>query len=1042
MKDIEIPSSWEQGAFDILVSKYFRKTGVPQFNSDGTLSLDSDGNPILGPERSAKQWANRLASAWASWGMRGGYFNENSASIFRDEMIYILLAQMASPNSPQHFNTGLFESYNIIAPPEGNWYFDPKVNKAKLSKHRYERAAVNACFIQSVKDELVGDDSIFDLWEREARLFKSGSGTGTNFSTLRGKGEKLSGGGTSSGVMSFLRVGDRSAGTIQSGGTTRRAAKMVILDVDHPEIEDFVQSKVIEEHKAQALINAGFDPAWNAEGGAYDSVSFQNGNHSVRISQGFLEAVRNNTQWDLIGRVDGKVTKTISARSLWNQIAEAAWACADPGVQYDDILNDWNTVPNDGPLRATNPCSEYTHLEDTACNLASLNLVKFFDQDTQSFDVESFIYVTRLYTIMLEISVSMSHYPSAILAKNSFEHRTLGLGYANLGALLMRAGLPYDSNGGRAAMGAITALLTEVAYSTSAEMAKVLGPAVAYTRNQEPMARVLRNHARAAIGSQGYQAALGEFESLTVIPQLLNHNDLANTPLANLSPAVIDYAKIMLKGTEKSGYRNLQVTVLAPTGTIGLQMGCDTTGIEPDYALVKSKKLAGGGFLKIVNSSVLPALHTLNYTQEEAESILEWALGTNTLHVDTAINFGSLCSRGLSAEVCNRIEKILPQVTELEHAFTPYIVGIDTLVSLGLDESDWLSPDFSLLRSLGFTTSEIDSSSKRICGHQTVQGAPALNPAHLPVFDTANYCGDGTRVISWEGHVRALGAVAPFLSGSASKTVNLPKEASVEDIKAAYETAYSLGVKCVSVYRDQSKLSQVLTSTTKDAREEDEERFFTYWQDIPEGTSPTEYYQNAKPPKFKLPALRFGPTWKFSIANTEVFLHAGEYADGTLGEIFIDLSKEGSTLKGTISCFAIAVSQGLQYGLPLDKLVDTFTFQTFEPRGMVSGSPNLKMANSIIDAVFRLLAYHYLNRTDLVQIPAEVIEDMPKSITTHKNTAPEIKAANDGTPLGAFSPVQTIDKASGKLCDLCGGNMLHSGSCYVCSNCATTTGCS
>lgn len=1031
LRGVRIPTSWDQTSFDILVSKYFRKAGVPQIDDDGNPLLDDSGNIILGPERFAEQWAKRLAGAWAHWGVKAGYFDQASGDIFFDEMVYILLAQIASPNSPQHFNTGLWESYAIMAEPEGNWYYDPDKEDVVLSSHRFERSGANACFIQSVEDKLVGDDSIFDLWEREARLFKSGSGTGTNFSNIRGKGEKLSGGGTSSGVMSFLRVGDRSAGTIQSGGTTRRAAKMVILDADHPEIEDFIWSKVIEENKVKALVAGGFDPNWTAEGGAYDSVSFQNANHSVRIPRGFLQAVDADEDWNLTERTTGKVTKTVKARDLWNKIAEAAHLCADPGLQFDDIINDWNTAANDAPLRATNPCSEYTHIEDTACNLASLNLVKFMDNNTGAFNAEAMIYVARLYTIMLEITVTMSHYPSAKLAKNSYEHRTLGLGYANLGALLMRNGLPYDSDAGRAVAGSLTSLLTSVAYTTSAEMANVVGACKAYTRNKEHVSRVITNHARAAFSNGG---DLGRFEGLTVTPKEINYKDLAGTGFENLEDIVKTHAKHSLRGLKKNGYRNMQVSVLAPTGTIGLQMGCDTTGIEPDFALVKFKKLAGGGYIKIVNNSVEPALKKLNYTQDAIEKILLYIVGTGTLNTQTAvINHNSLLEKGLDEDTLRRFESNVPRSSSLVSLFSAPILGGSTLAKFGIDEAAIASPNFNFLKAIGFSDLDIKVSSDQICGHQTVEGCANLATKDLAIFDTASICGDGKRVISWEGHIKMLGAISPFLSGAASKTINLPESATVLDVAQAHRMAYDMAVKCVAIYRDNSKLSQVLSASSTTVEEKDPE--FVTIDDIPENVSPTEFYHTTNPPKFKLPSQRFGPTWKFTIASTEIFLHAGEYPDGTLGELFIDISKEGSTLKGILSCFAIAVSQGLQHGLPLAKLVDAFTFQTFEPRGLISGSENLKMANSIIDAIFRQLAYYYLGRDDLVQVttPGGVRRGYQQP-SKPREIAVDVAAPNPNTVLTAGG--------SGNICETCGGSMVQSGTCYRCSNCGNTTGCS
>jgi len=1063
MDDIDAPAAWDQVAIDVLASKYFRKRGVPQLDDDGDPIIDPvNGAPVLGAENSAKRWALRLADAWRTWGERGGYFaSREDAEAFRDEMAYMLITQMGSPNSPQHFNTGLFESYGIVGDPEGNWYYDEDDGDVKLSKHRYERSAVSACYIQSVQDKLVGEGSIFDLWEREARLFKAGSGTGSNFSALRGKGEPLSGGGVSSGVMSWLKIGDAGAGSVASGGTTRRAAKMVILNVDHPQIVEFVNSKVEEERKAAALIAGGFSAEWNAEGGAYESINFQNGNHSVRLTEGFLQAVADDTDWNLTGRVDGKVLKTLKARDLWDQIAQAAWRSADPGVQFDDLINDWNTAASDGWLNGTNPCSEYTHLDDTACNLASLRLTKFYNDESGEFDVDSYRHAARLFTIMLEISVSMAHYPSAKLAKNSFEHRTLGLGYADMGSLLMRAGLPYDSAEGRAVIGALSAIMHAQAYATSAELAAAVGPAAAYGRNVEHMERVIRNHARAAYGSRINESELGAFELLHVKPMVIDHSVLKRTLFAPLSDAVIAAADNMLAGAAL-GRRNMQVTVIAPTGTIGLQMSVGTTGIEPDYALVKGKKLAGGGFMKISNESVAPALRRLGYAERQINDILTHALGTATLNGQTAVRRETLIAKGFTEDMVDRVESGLARAMDLRSAFAQHTVGVDSLLALGIP-AERLNGGFDLLEWLGFSADEINSSSVEICGHQTVEGAPGLNPADLPVFDTAGYCGDGTRVIRWEGHVKALGAVAPHLSGSCSKTINLPNNASVDDVRACFELAYAIGVKATAIYRDGSKASQVLAASTTHSNKELKEA-----AEIPRtvdtmapGTSPTAFYHGSAPPRFRLPNLRFGPTFKFNVGGTELFLHVGEYPDGSVGEIFLDLLKEGSALKGAVSTWAIAVSHGLQYGVPLEKFVSAFTYHSFPPSGVVAGDPNLKMATSIADAVFKLLGYHYLGDTSLVQVtnpgPQRLIGTAADGTAWSANVVnspqrplgePVSAESADGFVAPAVVPTAPVTfghkwgSATGEICSSCGGQLIRAGTCSYCSSCGDTTGCS
>lgn len=1063
MPSVEVPSTWDQVSVDVVASKYLRKEGVPQYNDDGTQILDDDLAPVLGPETSVKQAALRIANAWRIWGDRGGYFATPTDSLaFRDEIAYMIVTQMGSPNSPQWFNTGLNEAYGIEGDPEGNVYYDPETDEVVESPHKHFRSAANACFIQSVDDQLVGDGSIFDLMEREARLFKGGSGSGTNFSNIRGKNEKLSAGGVSSGLMSFLKVSDAAAGGIKSGGTTRRAAKMVLVDVDHPEIIDFIWAKAKEERKAAALVAAGWDPSWNAEDGAYANSHYQNFNGSVMITPGFMDAVQRGADWDLVARTNRAVTSTLPARSLWDQIAEAAWQCADPGVMFSDIINDWNTAANDEPIVGTNPCAEYVYINDTACNLASLNLLRFYDDASRTFNEDEFRHAARLWTIALEITVAMSHYPSPDIARRSWEHRTLGLGYANLGALLMRAGLPYDSEQGRAAMAAITSVMLTTAYATSAEMAAAVGPSVAYGRNVEPAQRVIRNHARAAWGSDRHDSPWGPYENLTVNYPGIDHQVLAEGPFANLSAVAKDCAVKMVEAVETDGLRNQQVVVIAPTGTIGLQMGCDTTGVEPSFALVVGKKLAGGGYMKIVNSSVEPALVGLGYSPDEVAAIIGHALGTGTLQGATAVNRGALAAKGLPEDALDRIEARLASAFVLNDAVSPSVVGDDALVAAGIDLDQAHQPGFDLLSVFGFSPREIHQSSQTICGHQTVEGAPGLKDEHLAVFDCANYCGDGSRAIHWSGHVKALGAVAPHVSGSVSKTINMPNDVTVADVKEAYELTYAYGVKNCAIYRDGSKGSQVLASgrldndTVADQPELTDDDIEAMMEEavaeaarmlttIEPGTSPTEFYKGRTPPKFRLPSLSFGPRWKFTVGDTEVFLRAGEYEDGTLGEIFVDLSKEGSTLKGVLSCFAIAISQGLGHGVPLEKFVDTFCFHTFEPRGLVQGHDQLKMANSIVDAMFRVLGHHYLGRDDLVQVKTR-----PKRTTSaiQADTAAAVASGGSADSAGDFTATVDEDVPStprnepGPACSSCGNATVRSGACYRCLSCGESSGCS
>ncbi|HLL51181.1 MAG TPA: adenosylcobalamin-dependent ribonucleoside-diphosphate reductase, partial [Thermomicrobiales bacterium] len=850
--------------------------------------------------------------------------------------------------------------------------------------------------MQSANDSLVEPGGLMDLWVREARIFKYGSGTGTNFSAVRGEGEPLSGGGTSSGLMSFLRVGDRAAGAIKSGGTTRRAAKMVVVDVDHPDVEKFINWKVDEEKKVAALIAAGYSSDFN--GDAYATVSGQNSNNSVRVSEAFLAAVERDGDWELRWRTDpSHVSKTVKARDLWSQIAGAAWQCADPGLQFDTTINDWHTCPEAGRINASNPCSEYMFLDNTACNLASLNLLKFLDPETGEFDVESFRHAVRLWTIVLEISVLMAQFPSEEIARLSYEYRTLGLGYANLGTVLMLLGMPYDSDQARAYAGALTALMTGESYAASAELAAHLGPFPGFAANREHMLRVIRNHRRAA-----YDAAPSEYENLSVLPMPISAD---HVPATLLHAARESWDQALAKG-ELHGYRNAQTTLLAPTGTIGLLMDCDTTGVEPDFALVKFKKLAGGGYFKIANQSIEPALRNLGYSDEERRAILQYVLGTMTFDGAPHVNRVALLERGFLDSDINKVEASLPGVFELGFAFNVWALGEEALQRAGISASEASQPGFDLLRALGFKQREIDEANAVICGSMTVEGAPLLRDEHLPVFDCANRCGKtGTRFIHHMGHIRMMSAAQSFLSGAISKTINMPNEATVEDVLDAYEQSWRHGIKAMALYRDGSKLSQPLSakSDTKTAREADSTSESEIQLRIEQATAEAvtqaltqaraEWEQEraavaaskpatpvpvaAQPVRRRLPARRSGFTQEARVAGNKVFLRTGEYEDGTIGEIFIDMHKEGAAFRSMINCFAIAISKGLQYGVPLEEFVETFTFTRFEPQGMVSGHPNIKMSTSIIDYVFRVLGLEYLGRTDLAQVPPELDEPVP-----------------------------------------------------------------
>jgi len=1087
MTDAEIPAEWSQVAADIMVSKYFRKAGVPQFDDAGNKILDDSGEPVTGPERSARQVIDRLANTWRWWGEEKGYFaTPQDAQAFEDELAYMLLHQMAAPNSPQWFNTGLHHRYGIEGPEQGFWFVDPESEELTASPDSYSRPSPHACFIQSVDDDLVNAGGIMDLWVREARLFKFGSGTGTNFSNLRAEGEPLSGGGKSSGLMSFLKVGDRAAGAIKSGGTTRRAAKMVILDVDHPDIETFINWKAVEEEKVKTLIAAGYSSDFNGE--AYATVSGQNSNNTVRMTNEFVEAVMADEDWNLTRRTDGAPMKTVKARDLWHQIAQAAWASADPGVQFHTTINEWHTSPAGGQIRASNPCSEYMFLDNTACNLASLNLGKFYDDDTGTFDLESYRYAIRIWTMVLEISVTMAHFPSEAIAQGSHDYRTLGLGYANLGSILMRMGIAYDSEEGRAIAGALTSMLTGYSYAASAEMASVVGPFPSYHDNSDSMLRVMRNHQRAAYG-----ADQSEYDSVghTVVGI-----DKDVCPPVMLAAARNAWDTAVSLGAEH-GYRNAQSTCLAPTGTIGLLMDCDTTGVEPDFALVKFKKLAGGGYFKIANQSIAPALAHLGYDESTIRDIIDFVVGTMSLEGAPAVNTETLRSNGFTDEDIAKIEATLPGVFEIGFAFNQWILGEETMQRLGFTAEEYNGLGFNMLSALGFSEDDIREANDVICGRQTIEGAPGLRDEHLPVFDTANKNGKyGERYIHHIGHIKMMAAAQPFISGAISKTINMPNEATIEDIKESYQMSWELGLKAMALYRDGSKASQPLSSTSDEGTSDEEidgitaaiERDVDIFSGMYRpGMSPTTAYEAMPRPRFLLPSRRIGFTQEARIGGHKVFLRTGEYDDGTLGEIFLDLAKEGATLRGILGCFAIAVSKGLQYGVPLEEYVDTFTFQTFEPRGMVEGHPNIKMANSIVDYVFRALGVEYLHRDELAQVPPDRTGDLPEppkgaavdagfqldltEAAMEQDIEAQVRAArfaDNGSapavqtsvapvaahvaPQGAHSAqeVQTAavqallaDKmGDAPLCDTCGHITIRNGSCFRCLNCGDSKGCS
>lgn len=1104
MNDVEVPKQWTQIATDILAQKYFRKAGVPQFDRNGNPAIDKDGKQVLGPERSAKQVVSRLAETWRWWGEKYGYFaSAGDAGAFQDEIEFMLINQYAAPNSPQWFNTGLFHKYNINGPAQGHYYVSPDTGKLEQSTDAYSHAQVHACFIQSLRDDLVNEGGIFDLVTREARIFKYGSGTGTNFSMLRGSGEPLSGGGYSSGLMSFLKIFDRAAGAIKSGGTTRRAAKMVILDANHPDIEQFVMWKMLEEQKVAAMVAGSktcnyylneimklahegkstdvrknkalgnvirqslrenvsanyifralqlaeqgekgidfkiYDTNYNSE--AYLTVSGQNSNNTVRVNNKFIEAVLNDGYWDLKQRVSGKIAKTLKARGLWNSIASAAWHSADPGMQYDDTIQEWHTCPKDGRINATNPCSEYVFLDDTACNLASINLMHFMDQDG-NFRTEDFRHAIRLWTIVLEISVLMAQFPSKEIAQRSYDYRTLGLGYANLGTLLMVCGIPYDSDEGRAIAGALTAILCGESYATSAEMAQALGAFPRYGNNKDDMLRVMRNHRRAS-----YNAKPSEYEGLTIKPVGINPE---KCPKALLEAARASWDRALTLG-EKSGYRNAQVSVLAPTGTIGLLMDCDTTGIEPDFAIVKFKKLAGGGYFKIVNQSVERALHRLGYDSAQIGGIVKHVKGHGTLDGCPAINRETLTQHGFAPDKIGAIEKQLPNIFDLGHAFNRYSLGEDFCKSkLGLSEQQLTEPDFDLLKAVGFTNEDIGAANDYVCGTMTIEGAPHLRQEHYPIFDCASKCGrKGKRFIHHMGHIKMMAAAQPFISGAISKTINMPIHSTIEDIKDAYLQSWQLMIKANALYRDGSKLSQPLNSISN----EDEIAWLGEGEDVDETIGPAQVQQkiSLRLEKRKLPAKRFGFVQEATVGGHKVFIKTGEYPDGTLGEIFIDMYKEGASYRALLNCFAVAISKALQYGVPLDEFVDSFTFTRFDPSGPVQGHEAIKQATSIIDYIFRALGYEYLGRTDFVHVkPAgEEVPGVQKKIlpAAEKQAAAPSKQTMEEIDRGGNEHELKIQIArsrgyTGDQCGACGSmKVKRNGSCTVCDDCGATSGCS
>ena len=1156
LEGFQVPSAWSQVACDILAQKYFRAAGVParlrpvpeeavpewlwrSEPDEAALAALPPSERETG-ETGARQVFDRLAGTWTYWGWKGGYFDsEEDARAFSDELRYMLATQVGAPNSPQWFNTGIHWAYGIAGPAQGHWTVDFRTGETRASENAYEHPQPHACFIQGIEDNLVEDGGIMDLWQREARLFKYGSGTGSNFSQLRGEGEALSGGGKSSGLMSFLKIGDRAAGAIRSGGTTRRAAKMVIVDVDHPDVEAFIDWKVVEEQKVASLVTGScinqrhlnailkacgavegdgrfqpsdnpelrkamaaarkafvpdnfirraiefarqgatgiafptYDTDWNGE--AYTTVSGQNANHSIRVSDGFLHAVERGEDWALIRRTDGGSHRTVAARDLWDRAAEAAWQCADPGLQFHTTINDWHTCPAGGEIRGSNPCSEYMFLDDTACNLASLNLMAF-RRGEGGLDTDAFAHAARLWTIVLEISVLMAQFPSRRVAELSHRYRTLGLGYANLGGYLMASAVPYDSPEGRSICGAVTALMTGVAYATSAEMAERQGAFDGYAANREAMLRVVRNHARAA-------GALGSpFEGLHTEPAKL---DAAHCPDTALTEAARASWRHAIALGEAHGFRNAQATCIAPTGTIGLVMDCDTTGIEPDFALVKFKRLAGGGYFRIINRSVPLALRTLGYHQATIDAIVRYATGRGTLRGAPGVNHESLAQRGFTDDKLVALEEALANAFDIRFAFNKWTLGADFCTgTLGIDAEALGDPSLQLLANLGFSDEEIDAANLYCCGTLTVEGAPGLRPEHLPVFDCANPCGPrGRRALPWRSHILAMAAAQPFVSGAISKTINMPKTATVSDCSEAFMLSWRRGLKANALYRDGSKLSQPLAAAyAEDGIDDaDEAEGAADARSTDPGVTELAARLADRVARRKLPQRRKGYTQKATVGGHKVYLRTGEYDDGALGEMFIDMHKEGAAFRSLMNNFAIAISIALQYGVPLDEFVEAFTFTRFEPSGTVEGNDAIKMATSVVDYIFRELAVSYLGRTDLAHVssddlrPDSVGDGEPRREAAASGAAMPVAkfasagfvrsnlqvihggaAGRGGTALAErASPTAEPDAGAlrrfearvrgyeGDACGECGNfTMVRNGTCMKCMTCGATSGCS
>ena len=1082
--EIEVPNTWSENAIRMVREKYLRKAGVP--NISELISEENvpkwlcrrqpAKNATLGQETSFKQFFERLVGGWTYWGWKGKYFNsEEEAKIFYDELLYIISHQIALANSPQCFNTGLHWAYGIKGEHNGRqFYVDPDTDETIQSECGYERPQPHACFIMSIKDQLIGTGGIMDHWHKEALMFKYGSGVGSNFSPIRGTNEPLSSGGVSSGLPSWLLIGDRAAGAVKSGGTTRRAAKMVILDIDHPDIEQFIRWKTLEEEKlmyivtgsqsmrrhAQKIIEAASNPKelakridiaringmpqnyidrlvsglkqnyqtpelkeynnhWDGEG--VKSLSGQNSNNTVSVTDAFMKLIDTNKDFGLIRRTDGSVHKTVKAKHLWQEIVYNAWAIADPGLHFRDTINAWHTCPQDGPINASNPCSEYMFLDDTACNLASINLVTLLKAD--KFEHHLFAHACKLFTMVLEISVHMAQFPSEAIARRSYDFRTLGLGYANIGGLLMRLGLGYDSDEGRAIAGSITSLMTGVAYKTSAQIAAKLGPFKHFQKNRTDMLRVIRNHSRAC------NARSDKYEQLNIAPTRLIPSQTQYD--------IYDCAQKVWKEVEvlgdEYGFRNAQTTVLAPTGTIGLVMDCDTLGCEPDFALVKGKELASGGWMQIVNNSVPYALKKLNYTDEQVSEIIEYICGKKDFNNNiTPVNAQSLAKAGINS---NQIE--------LATAYD--------LKSLHKDIA------------LHFTQEEINKSNLYYFGTKTIEGAPHIKDKDLHVFDCANNCGPfSKRSLHWHAHIKMLAVMQPFLSGSISKTINLEANATIKEFDDSIRAAYKAGLKCVAQYRDGSK-SQPLSAFTNELSIKESNSIQSITEDLiydivkNENISLEKMQEDImralhKPVRRELPPRRYGYTQKVHIGRHKLLWRTGEYSDGTLGEIFIDTHKEGATFRSLMNGFAILFSLALQYGVPLAVLYRAFKDMKFDPSGFITGHDNIRFASSIFGLIVTDLWENYgdgpapdelnnasKNKTSTMRSEySSEHEAEPDTIDNSKikTNISEHESRSDTND----NPV--TQNFSGEICKSCGmAEMIKSGTCEVCLSCGNTSGC-